>query len=294
MMELDYVKLKDVKPALSCYVREALFMLKQNPVPDEKVVHDVRVLMKKARAVMRLISSQTEQETFIRNYEAFREVGRIMRSWRDSSVHRKTLKELKKQNPDIFSLMKDNVMLEAMLRKDPIPAEPSQEVRDDLEKIEELLGKAGFRIRFQNMSGFDPKILIKELDSTYNSVVDKYLICRNNLKPSDIHKFRKRAKDFLYQLYFFRPLNPSVIKTLEKKLDSMTQNLGRYNDLAQLILTIEYKYSASANSPLMDELAIIIRGEQDKHLSKVWSPAYKLFCPGQKLVNLLGFRLLVI
>jgi CHAD domain-containing protein len=293
-MELDYVKLKDVKPALSGYIRESLLLLKQASVPDDKVVHDVRVLMKKSRAVIRLIGSQTDEESYSRNYEAFREVGRIMRSWRDSSVHRKTLKELKKENPDIFSLLRDNEKLEILMRKNDIPAEPSPEVKDDLEKIEELLEKAGFRIRFQNMTGFDPKLLIRELETTYNSVADKYLICRNDLKPSHIHEFRKRAKDFLYQLYFFRPLNPSVIKILEKKLDTMTQNLGKYNDLNQLIDTLEYKYSVSANPDVMDELAIIIRGVQDRYISKVWPSAYKIFCPGQKLINILGFRLLVI
>jgi CHAD domain-containing protein len=293
-MELDYVKLKDIKPSLSEYVREAQLMLKLNPVPDEKVVHDVRVLMKKSRAVMRLICSQIDEESYTRNYEAFREVGMTMRTWRENSVHRKTLKELKKEYPDVFSMLRDNARLETLMKKNDVPAEPSPDIKEDLEKIEDLLGKAGFRIRFQSMTGFDPKLLIKELDATYNIVVDKYLTCRNNLKPVCLHEFRKRAKDFLYQLYFFRPLNQSVIKTLEKKLDVMTQNLGKYNDLTQLLITLEYKYSGSANSPVMDELAILIRGEQDRYLSKVWPAAYKIFCPGQKLVNILGFRLLVI
>ncbi len=293
-MELDYVKLKEVKPALSGYIKEAQLLLKQNPVPDEKVIHDVRVLMKKSRAVVRLICSQIDKESYTRNYDAFREVGKTTHLWRESSVHRKTLKELKKEYPEIFSMLRDNEKLETLMKKYDVPAEPSPDIKEDLEKIEELLSKAGFRIRFQDMADFDPRLLIKELDATYNIVVDKYLTCRNNLKPACIHEFRKRSKDFLYQLYFFRPLNPSVIKALEKKLESMTQNLGKYNDLAQLINTLEYKYSSSANSPVLDELAIIIRKEQDQYLSKVWPSAYKIFCPGQKLVNLLGFRLLVI
>jgi len=44
----------------------------------------------------------------------------------------------------------------------------------------------------------------------------------------------------------------------------------------------------------MDELIIKIREKQDTYLSKVWPVAYKIFCPGQKLVNVLGFKLLVI
>jgi CHAD domain-containing protein len=180
------------------------------------------------------------------------------------------------------------------MKKPDLPSEPSPAIKSDIEKIEELLNKAGFRLRFQNMNNLDSKMLLQELDNTYNIVVNKYLTCRNNPKPVNLHMFRKKAKDFLYQLWFFRPLNPSIVKSLEKKLDLMTQNLGKYNDLAQLIRTLEYKYSGSANSPAMDELIIVVREAQDRNLSRVWPAAYKIFCPGQKLVNVLGFRLLMI
>ena len=46
-MELDYVKLKDLKPAMAGYIRESQALLKRSAVPDEKAVHDIRVLMKK-------------------------------------------------------------------------------------------------------------------------------------------------------------------------------------------------------------------------------------------------------
>jgi len=293
-MELDYVKLKDIKPALSGYIREAQALLKLTPVPDERVVHDVRVLMKKSRAAMKLIVSQVDKETFDREYGSFREVGRITSTWRDISVHRKTLKDLKKDYSEIFSRLRGNEELTALMKKTESPAEPSQDIKADLERIDELLNKSGYRVRFQNMNNLDPKILIKELDKTYNTVVDRYLVCRNNQKPANIHEFRKRSKDFLYQLWFFRPLNPPVIKSLEKKLDTMTQNLGKYNDLAQLINTLNYKYSGSAGLTALDEFIVIIRKEQDKYLSKVWPFSYKIFCPGQKLVNVLGFRILMI
>jgi CHAD domain-containing protein len=293
-MELDYVKLKEIKPALAGYIREAQSLLSQAPVPDEKVVHDVRVLMKKSRSVMKLIINQIDKETFDRDYTAFREVGRIMRLWRETSVHRKTLKELKKEHPKIFSMLRENQKLESLMKREENPEEPSPDIKNDLKNIEDILNKAGFRVRFRALNNVDPKILIKELNNTYNIIVDRYLICRNNPKPVNIHIFRKRTKDFLYQLYFFRPLNPSVVKALEKRVDTLTQNLGKYNDLAQLIKTLEYKYSSSANLPALDELIVVIREAQDSYLSKVWPAAYKIFCPGQKLVNILGFRLLMI
>jgi CHAD domain-containing protein len=109
-----------------------------------------------------------------------------------------------------------------------------------------------------------------------------------------LHEFRKRAKDFLYQLYYFRPLNPSVVKELEKRLDTLTQNLGKYNDLTQIMKIVGYKYGTPENSPALDELIVVIKDKQDQYLSKVWPSAYKIFCPGQKLLNVLGFRLLTI
>lgn len=293
-MEPDNVKLRDIKPALAGYIRDAQALLRMSPVPDDRAVHDIRVLMKKCRAVMRLVYSQIDEDSFKRDYEAFRTTGQVLSTWRDTSVHRKTLKDLKKNHPRLFASLIENEKLEALMKKSLRSSEPSPETRNDLQKIEAMLNKAGFRIRFQKMDNIDPKLLLKELENTYNTVVDRYLISRNNPKPENIHVFRKKSKDFLYQLWFFRALNPPVLKTIEKKLDSMTQNLGKYNDLAQLLATLEYKYSGSAASPAMDELVILIREAQDRYLLRVWPVAYKIFCPGKKFFNVLGFRLLLI
>jgi len=294
VMELNYVKLKEVKPALAGYIIDTKALLKGSVVPGEKVIHDVRVLMKKSRAVMRLVGPQLGNDFFTRDILAFREVGRIMCSWRDTSVHRKILKELSKENPGIFSRLKENEKINALLMKNLTDHEHSEEIQVGLKKIDDLLNIAGHRIRFQSMDKLDPQQLIKDLELTYLSVMHIYLTCRNNPKPENIHEFRKKAKKFFYQLYFFRPLNPSVVKSIEKKLDIMTRNLGKYNDYTQLVKALGYKCHDSNNLPAMDELIMIIRDEQDKCLSKVWPVAYKIFCPGQNLVNVLGFKILVI
>jgi CHAD domain. len=293
-MELDYVKLKEIKPALAGYIRESQALLKKSVIPDEKAVHDIRVLMKKSRALLNLTAPQLDETYRVRDISALREVGRILSSWRETSVQRKILKEFRKEYPDIFIQLHENVMLTLLLDKHIPLTEPDEEMKATLEQIDTLLNKTGYRIRFQSMKSIDPRLLIKELEITYTMVVDIYLSCRNNPKPAMLHKFRKKAKDFLYQLYIFRPLNPSVVKTLEKKLDSMTQNLGRFNDLTQIIKALEYNYREDTNLPAMDELIIKFREAQDRYLAKVWPTAYQVFCPGQKLVNVLGFKLLVI
>jgi CHAD domain-containing protein len=293
-MELDYVKLKQIKPAIAGYIIESQTLLKRSVIPDEKTVHDVRVLMKKSRAVLKLLSPQLDQEYHTRDISSLKEVGRIMCSWRETTVQRKTLKDFRKKYPQIFLQLRENTMITLMLEKLSTVTEPEEELKTSLEQIDLLLNKTGYRIRFQSMNMIDPQLLIKELEITYRRVADIYLSCRNNPKPAMLHKFRKNAKDFLYQLYIFRPLNQSIIKGLEKKLDSMTQNLGKFNDIFQIIKVLDYNYKGDSNAPAMDELIIKFREAQDRYLAKVWPSAYQIFCPGQKLVNVLGFKLLVI
>jgi len=293
-MELDYVKLRDIKPALSGYIREAESILRTGGFPDEKSVHDVRVLMKKARSVLRIIAPQLNPEFTDREFKALREVGRIMSSWRETSVIRKSLKELKKKHPDIFSRLRDNERLTALNKKPEYIAESSEAEKRSLAGINEILNKSGYRIRFEPMNNLDPQLLLKELEMTFNRVTNNYLICRNKPGRCKLHELRKSSKDFLYQLWFFRPLNAPVIKTLEKKLDTIAQNLGKYNDLSLVIMELGYRYEYTANPPVLDELVVVIREEQDKYLSKVWPVAHKIFCPGLKLANLLGFKLLMI
>lgn len=290
-MDLEYVKPRAIKPVLAGYIIEAQALLRQSPVPDEKAVHDIRVLMKKCRAVMRLIASQIDSKSFQRDYEAFREAGRLLTVMRESSVHRKTLRELKKNHQDTFKILLHNQKIEALMRKEELPAATKPEEQTDIKKIEDLLDKAGFRLRFMKLDGINTEQLITELGNSYKTVALKYLDCRNNPKPSNLHQFRKKSKDFLYQLWFFRPLNPAMIKPVEKKLDAMTQNLGKYNDLAQLIKALEYKYPSDNSSPAMDELIILVRQAQDNYLSKVWPVAYKVFCPGMELKNVTGYTL---
>ena len=293
-MELDYVKLKDIKPALSGYINESQLLLKRSSEPDEEAVHDIRVFMKKARAAVRLLNSQIDDELFIKENIAYREIGRMMSSWREISVLRKTLKSLKKENPDLFLRLSENEKIQSLLKKPEIEPEVSESVKLKIEQIDDLFNKAAHRIRFYNLDKIDPQLLLKELERSYLLVSDYYLKCRINPKPATIHEFRKRAKDFLYQLYFFKPLNPVGIKLLEKKLDTLTQNLGKYNDLTQITRILDYKPGTLDNKVEVNELIVVIRNKQDEFLSKVWPIAYKVFCPGQKLINLLGFKLLVI
>ena len=293
-MEPGSVKIKEIKPAISSYIRSSLTMLRRDPVPSDKVIHDVRVLMKKSRAALKLPAPQLDRDYIMRDIASLREVGRRMCNWRESCVLRKELKKFEKEFPGIFAQLADNEKINAILKEPALKDAPSDGISSELEEIDNLLSKTGFRIRFETMNKLDPNLLYRELELSYKKVVDIFLICRNNPRPEKLHEFRKKAKDFLYQLYFFRPLNPSGIKVLERKVDNLAQYLGKYNNLTQLVRALDYNYSVNRYPPALDELVVRIKEKQDGYLSRIWPQAFKIFRPGQNLVTLLGFKLLVL
>ena len=63
------------------------------------------------------------------------------------------------------------------MKKTELVQGPSPEIYGELEKIDVILNKTGYRIRFQTMNNLDPRILLRELDNTYKIVVDTYLKC---------------------------------------------------------------------------------------------------------------------
>ncbi|MCU0407570.1 MAG: CHAD domain-containing protein [Bacteroidales bacterium] len=284
------LQLRNIKSLLSRYLSDAVLLMSSGNAPGERSVHDFRVLMKKSKAVLKLVSGQVSGVCYSRNIEAIEEAGRLLSGIRDNSVLRKTLRELRKENKEIFRELEGNSKIGTILKKRGADVGNPAEMHETIERIVELLRKSAYRLRFEPMSELNTDMIVAEMKKTYSDVAGLYLKSRNVPKASNIHRFRKRAKDLLYQLYVFRSPQQPRVKGLEKTLDTLTQNLGKYRDLNQIIKVLDYKYSPGASEQGLDDLVLLIRNREDIFLSKAWSSAYKVFRPGQSLSGLLGDR----
>jgi len=276
-------------PVLCGYLSEAIAMIQPGIIPGQRVVHDVRVLMKKARAAIKLLRNSLDEESFRREYHTFRETGRIMSSWRESAVHRKLLRDFRKRHPTLFSRVRDEEVIRQIFEVHDAPAYSDDKIREGLMTIRDMLHRSSYRIRFIKMQDIDEELLYRELERSFLLVANCYLVARHNPKDENIHEFRKKTKDLLYQLFFFRHLNPKAVRNLELRLDELSQDLGKYNDFAVLLRTIEYKYTPGRVNPEMDEFAVIVRREQDRYLARIWPAAYRIFRPGLTLKDIRGF-----
>ncbi len=279
---------KDIKESVMCHITDSLGLLSQQPLPDDTAIHDIRVMMKKHRASIRLVRPLLDEVVYSREYLAGRETGRILSSWRETAVLRKTVKALKKEHPELFMKLWDNEQIQNLLRKPYSTWEEAGVQAQAVAEVTAQLNRARHRLRFVSLKEPDIRLLLGELERSYRLAAVAYLDSRYNSKPRLLHEFRKKSKTLMYQLCYFRHLNPSAVKSLEKRLDDMTQNLGRYNDLAQIMEMTGYRYGAPENSDVTDELAVAIKDKQDRCLTKVWPVAYCLFAPGKKLQDLLG------
>ena len=278
----------DIKASMMEYIIGSLDLLSQKPIPDDRAIHDVRVMMKQHRAAVKLARPLIDEPVYRREYTAGRETGRLIATWREAAVLRKTVKALKKENPELFMKLWDNEQIQELLRKPFKNWDEAGKQADTVREVAARLNKARYRVRFLGLTEPDIQMLLEELERHYHAAAESYVAARRNPGSRLLHEFRKKSKTFMYQLCYFRHLNPSAVKTLEKKLDSMTQNLGKYNDLSQVRSITGCKLGAQGKSDVINELAIVIRDKQDQYLMKVWPVAYRIFTPGRKLQDLLG------
>jgi CHAD domain-containing protein len=287
-MDQNFVSTVEVKTAVYNWLRESELLSRNMSGLPDKAVHDIRVCMKKARAALKLAAPQLIESENDKDLNALRTIAGSLREQRSRSVLRKTLRKLKKQHPSLFMRLKNNELI-GSLKEKKHPAVRDAEMQGDTEAgVNKMLRKTLYRLRFRSMGKIDPKLLFERLGGTYRELEELYVSCRNTPKPKKLHRFRKRAKDLLYQLGFFRPVSPGRIFSLEKQLIKLTRNLGRYHDLQELVLVLPGESEDLTSDNNITELILRIRNRQDYYLSKTWPLAFTLFCPGKRLEDLMG------
>jgi CHAD domain-containing protein len=258
-------------------IRKAQSLLKQSDVPDADTVHDVRVFMKKARAALKLIARRFDETEYRNLQKDLKEPGQRLRSLREASVYRRRLKSLLRKYPELKSNLAGNIIICSLLAKKDYVSSLSEGTDSLCIELIDLLDKADSVLKEQPKEKLSGEILLKELECSFKTAMNHYLVSRNRPRTRNLHEYRKKVKDLLYQLAFFRHSGIGHIKRLGKKLNKITTDLGKFNDMAQLIKKLSYKYPGTEDNPAMDQLVAIIRAKQDKCLARVLPASFKIY-----------------
>jgi CHAD domain-containing protein len=196
----------------------------------DEAIHDARVCFKKIRAVLRLMrdpmGGQFQEENIF-----YRDLGRRLSSVRNNVAMIESLSKLKKRFAD---------QLSARALRTPRRPLVESNARDKGEKKKTVIAVArGLRRGRRRMEqwplgrdGFSD--LAGGLKRTYKQGRNQFATSCQNPTVENLHEWRKRVKDFWYQLRILKNIWPGEVGQFADELQRLGDYLSDYHDLALL------------------------------------------------------------
>lgn len=219
-----------LRKVLQTFIGESEAMIPAAGLPGVAEVHDIRVNMKRCRAILKLLRASPRSDFYCRENGSLRDISALFSPNREKEVLKKTLRMLSKQYPEVFSREFSEMICEAEAEFsiNSVVASP-----DDISsEARELLRRAWYRIGFVSLSDLTRNILLDGLYDSFIRAERAFNLARSTSLATDLHEFRKRSKDLLYQVRFFSDYNPGHFEEVHSNLDEICSILGKYNDLS--------------------------------------------------------------
>ena len=194
-------------------------------------VHQARKHIKKLRALLRLVREGLGRKLYHREKAGLRKLNGALSPVREATVHLKTLGSLRRGYPNGLSKNNFDNLKQALLQI------KTRRIR--ALKTSKFLGRAKIR-RIKSKVGDWKlgKINARSLWSGIEQARQRFRDAqqRAKLEPNDenIHEWRKRAKDLLYQSEFLKNIKPNFFSRRISRLKKLGDYLGAVHDLARL------------------------------------------------------------
>jgi CHAD domain-containing protein len=189
-------------------------------------IHGVRKSVKKLRGLIRL--ARPGFRDYDRENAALRGVGHSLAALRDSDVMAQTLANLADGTmafPTLAAALAD----EGAARRDP--AAIAAAIGAAEATLRDIAARAPhWRIRGE---GFDTPA--RALARSHAAAARAMGRLTSPPRPEEIHDWRKRAKDVLYQMQLIEPFWPALLSVRVRETDRLTEILGEFNDIAVLM-----------------------------------------------------------
>lgn len=264
-----------LRKALQSLLGESEAMIPEGRFPGPREVHDIRVNMKRGRAILKLLRASPDAQYYKRENAALRDISALFSHSREAAVLKKTLKSLTKKNPDIFNAATVDWFFE--VSKKLVPTPDSRAVRLSLATdAGDRLRRAWYRVGFLNLRKINRELLLDGLWNSFLRAEDEFRIAAASRAPEAIHEFRKRVKDLLYQVGFFADYNPGHFERVYAELDALGSSLGKCNDLSVAWQIAEANRQSGAGVKVESVLKIIA-DERDRMFAGAIPGAENIF-----------------
>ncbi len=197
--------------------------------PNDTAVHAMRKRLKKARAVLQLARNEIGRDSFCRQDQRLRDVGRLMTEIRDAEVRWQTVQQIENAiHHHDCAFRRFDMILRFELEDFTVAFQGWKE------QARPLLEKARDAAKKWHVREYKRKHLRGALRRSYKR--GRKALAAVKVKPSttNFHELRKQVKLLGYQLRIIQPLNRVVVGTVSNELTELGHLLGRIHDLSFL------------------------------------------------------------
>ena len=214
-------------------IDDALELLEKRDSDPDETVHELRKHFKKIRAIARLVRDELGEETYRRDNEAVRGLGRRLAPARDASVRVSALDHLRSTYEKEFpadGIAPIRKRLDSRLRAAVGRLRRGSTLSAIRRELDDLRG----RVRTWPLPQEGFACLEPGLRRVYRQGRRAEAEAYSSRTDEAFHEWRKRAKDLRYHVELLEPIWAEVMEDLEKTLHELTDHLGDDHDFAEL------------------------------------------------------------
>jgi CHAD domain-containing protein len=195
-------------------------------------VHETRKHLKKLRAALRLTAAGAGKSRQVREDNCLRDIGKMVSELRDAHVRLQTLVHLRDETlkggaKDPFPRIEELLSME----RESFSAAFAGWQRQAIVKLE----AAGHRISKWPLGDLNWKQVCAAVAKSYRRGRGALARALKKSTPKNLHDWRKKVKELLYQLRLLQPLNHVVLDEIAADAQTLGQLLGRGHDFTFLL-----------------------------------------------------------
>ncbi len=242
----------------------------------ETTIHSVRKRIKKIRALLRLVRSDMDEETFRGENLRYRNIGNLMSHLRDATVMINTLDKLRETHPDglpetAFAGLRQSLVTrqaevsEAFFAAENRIGEVIAALREAEQNLPEPSGRDSFAVFAPNIKGI------------YRRGVKAFALAISEPTAHNFHELRKEVKNLGYHTRLLHPVWPVLFEAYEHELGVLAELLGEDHDLGVLADEIESGRLGRDDEAGNARLVTLLHEERENLQRQFYPLAQRLF-----------------
>jgi CHAD domain-containing protein len=236
--QLVFCRNESVSAGLRCIVDEliksAIACIKEPSREREEDLHQVRLAIKRLRAILRLLRPLVSKTFFKRENARLRSAARRLARLRDLAVARRTLEQVTDKLASHSQDAAVQEVFESFLAQSPASSHYDEDRETALRLAARTLALTRHAFHALPLPDRSWKTIEPGLKKLYRQNRTWMKCASSSDKDEDFHEWRKRVKYYFYLLKMLTPMWPSRLGKTVKQLDCLQDKLGKDHDLAVL------------------------------------------------------------